>query len=110
VSERDGHPVPTPAPPPVSPAGCVTGCWACCHDRTGTGKWAELDPQRDQVPDGLTWEDGDGRRYMRIRADGSCIALAGGLCSIYQERPQVCRDFEAGSWQCDSARARRENP
>jgi Fe-S-cluster containining protein len=89
----------------VRPAGCVAGCSACCHDRTGTGRWVELGQADAGVPAELTWSSPAGR-YMRTRTDGSCVALVEGLCSIYAARPEVCRDFQAGSWQCDSARAR----
>ncbi len=93
----------------------MAGCWACCHDRTGSGRWVELGEGDTGVPAELTWStpgwspqgDPPPIRYMRHRPDGTCIALSGGLCSIYAVRPQVCRDFQAGSWQCDSARARR---
>jgi Fe-S-cluster containining protein len=41
---------------------------------------------------------------MRI-VDGHCVALridrsAGFLCSVYDRRPQICRDLERGSPQC----------
>jgi Fe-S-cluster containining protein len=42
---------------------------------------------------------------------GRCIALredAGGSgCSIYEVRPDICREFEAGSPDCRAARRRR---
>lgn len=46
----------------------------------------------------------ENRAYMRI-VDGHCAALridrtAGLLCSVYDRRPQVCRDLERGSPQC----------
>jgi uncharacterized protein len=46
----------------------------------------------------------ENRAYMRIM-DGRCVALridccAGFLCSIYDRRPQTCRDLERGSPQC----------
>ena len=41
---------------------------------------------------------------MRMR-EGHCIALEGELgksvsCSIYDDRPSACRQFEAGSESC----------
>ncbi len=49
-------------------------------------------------------------RFMRREADGKCAALAGGLgdcaCTIYEDRPNLCRVFEAGSDDCIEARAR----
>lgn len=50
-------------------------------------------------------------RFMR-RDDktGQCVALEGGLrscrCTIYEHRPMLCRDFEAGSEDCLEARRR----
>ena len=45
-----------------------------------------------------------GRNFMR-RTDGHCIALKqqgeNWLCSIYEIRPQLCRDFERA---CDTCR------
>ena len=43
--------------------------------------------------------------WMRRTWDGKCIALEGALgekvkCSIYEDRPSVCRQFEAGSEAC----------
>jgi uncharacterized protein len=57
----------------------------------------------------LVWFDGI-RAYMRM-ADGHCGALeldprSGELsCNTYATRPQVCRDLERGSPQCEAERA-----
>jgi Fe-S-cluster containining protein len=44
-----------------------------------------------------------GRCFMRV-VDGHCIALRheGGewLCSVYEQRPLLCREFERGSKTC----------
>jgi uncharacterized protein len=47
--------------------------------------------------------------YMRQTKSGRCIALKGRIgkscsCSIYQERPLTCREFEPGSPDCLEAR------
>ena len=50
-------------------------------------------------------------RSMRM-AGGRCIAFSDALpdghsgCSIYDARPDICREFTAGSPQCHAARAR----
>ncbi len=50
------------------------------------------------------------RAYMRLE-DGHCAALTyeaeGGrfLCSVYEERPDVCRALERGSSHCAAERA-----
>ena len=52
------------------------------------------------VPLRLTKVGQFGAREMRQRG-GACIALArDGRCSIYEDRPQVCRDFQRGSEEC----------
>ena len=49
--------------------------------------------------------------WMRRTSDEKCIALEGTLgqdvrCSIYDDRPSVCRQFEAGSEACIHLRGR----
>ena len=43
---------------------------------------------------------------MRTQADGSCVALRNGACSIYEVRPMECRQFERGSRACHEAQRR----
>lgn len=51
-----------------------------------------------------------GRCFMR-QVDGHCIALQQHgehwLCSIYETRPQLCRDFERGCGKCREVVAER---
>jgi Fe-S-cluster containining protein len=54
-----------------------------------------------------------GRHWRQLSYDersGRCAALRGSLrdvyCSIYEDRPMLCREFEAGSEDCRQARAR----
>jgi Fe-S-cluster containining protein len=53
------------------------------------------------------------RAFMRMR-EGCCVALElrhteGGaaefFCSIYERRPQICRDLARGSPECEGERA-----
>jgi len=97
---------------------CLT-CGACCAFFRISFYWAEADDvTAGGVPVHLTRKLNDFRRAM-ISIDGHtprCIALVGAvgqrvLCSIYENRPSVCRGFEA-SWadgrpseRCDRARA-----
>jgi Fe-S-cluster containining protein len=39
---------------------------------------------------------------MDQRGDGACVALdaATHLCTIYEQRPQTCRDFNRGEALC----------
>ena len=54
------------------------------------------------------------RAFMNMR-DGHCIALRVGrdphraldfFCTIYERRPQICRELERGSPQCDGERGK----
>ena len=47
-----------------------------------------------------------GRRMVRLE-DGWCSALDRNtmLCTIYQKRPWICREFEMGEYECISERA-----
>lgn len=75
---------------------CVS-CGNCCH------LLVELSP-RDDVPDVLVVEHG-GLRCMEQRGDGACVALdpITRLCTIYERRPQVCREFRRGDPLCRRA-------
>lgn len=44
----------------------------------------------------------EGVRCMDQHGDGACVALdpATRLCTIYDRRPQTCRDFARGSGLC----------
>ncbi len=44
----------------------------------------------------------DGVRLMDQRSDGACVALdpLTRLCTIYETRPQTCRDFKRGEALC----------
>lgn len=55
----------------------------------------------DVVPAELTAER-EGIRCMDQHGDGACAALdpATRLCTIYESRPQTCRDFARGGELC----------
>jgi len=81
--------------PTTAVASCAN-CEACCCRLevlliTDTG-----------VPQQLIAIDKWGGMTMQRRADGWCAALDRDtmLCTIYQKRPLVCREFEAGSHEC----------
>jgi len=47
--------------------------------------------------------------YMRKSKDHrTCIALIEGKCSIYKNRPQVCRDFCVDNSRCQALQKRRK--
>lgn len=85
-------------------------CAACCRGKHHAVV-LRADEMRDR-PD-LVEEDRSGRRMLRVLDD--CVALTartsdldfnvvGWTCSIYADRPKVCRDFEPGSRACAMAR------
>jgi Fe-S-cluster containining protein len=71
------------------------GCGKCCH------LVVELAPLLDDVPEAFVVEH-DGVRCMDQHGDGACVALdrTTGLCTIYERRPKVCRDFLRGRATC----------
>jgi Fe-S-cluster containining protein len=70
------------------------GCGLCCH------LVVELRPT-DIVPSELVVVR-EGVRCMDQESDGACVALdpATRLCTIYETRPQTCRDFARGEPLC----------
>jgi Fe-S-cluster containining protein len=54
------------------------------------------------VPSRFIVEDEWGGRTMSRLEDGWCSALDRNsmMCSIYDKRPLICRDFEMGEYEC----------
>jgi Fe-S-cluster containining protein len=91
---------------------CLT-CSACCRGHAGVIPVSAEDLLRfrrvgrpelaEQIVPGHF-----GDEAMATRADGACVHLGRpGLphhCSIYEVRPNICGEFERGSWQCLEAR------
>ena len=61
----------------------------------------------DDVPPGLTEADRWGGRVMKRLEDGWCSALDRDtmLCTIYERRPTICREYEVGGTDCLSERS-----
>lgn len=82
---------------------CV-GCGACCsRDR----RWVEVTVEDAVRLDQTTLLDsGDIEPFaMRVKPDGSCVALKGTIgkdasCSLYALRPNICRRVQRGSPLC----------
>ncbi|PLP55589.1 Fe-S oxidoreductase [Mesorhizobium loti] len=81
-------------------------CGACCsYSSTWPRFSTETDFQLDQIPPENVSRDGSG-----MRCDGArCSALVGKVgtstsCSIYENRPDVCRACEPGGDDCLMAR------
>lgn len=98
---------------PCVESGCVG---ACCRDMAYVPlleKELYNFPKAKKVPD---WSDisdvGERGMHFQVkpggriiaRINGPCENLVNGICSIYNQRPQVCRNFEFGSDACQDAR------
>ena len=106
--------MPRPAPP-VNPTPECLRCGACCRSpatafvRVTGDDWSRLGADAPRLAHFL-----GNRAFMRMKA-GSCAALDlraapdGGavfFCTVYDRRPQVCRDLARGSPACEAERAR----
>lgn len=88
-----------------------TACGACCtspsarHVPVTGADWERLGDRAEELTE---WTE----RHAFLRMAGErCIALAvdasGVRCTIYAQRPEVCRALERGSGACEVERARR---
>jgi Fe-S-cluster containining protein len=98
--------------PQPFPHPCLT-CGACCASFRVDFAVEELQDRGGRVPDGLTVEVTAMTSRMRgtDHSPPRCAALTGQLghrvaCGIYEWRPSPCREFEAGSPACNTARNR----
>lgn len=84
-------------------SSCVTcaTCEACCC------RLEVMLMGDDDVPARLTTQDQWGGWVMRRLDDGWCAALDREtmLCTIYGVRPDICREFQAGEFDCLEQRA-----
>ncbi|MDB6142843.1 MAG: fe-s-cluster oxidoreductase [Pseudomonas sp.] len=85
---------------PTEPAVTCSTCAACCCQLevmliTDTG-----------VPERYIDTDDWGGEVMLRLDDGWCAALDRNtmLCTIYEKRPLICREFETGSEECMNER------
>lgn len=91
-----------------APADCQS-CGACCFSESPTyvrvtgDDWTRLGPQAEQLAHFV-----GNRAFMRMR-ERHCAALEvrqsrdhalGFVCTIYDRRPQACRDLDRGSAEC----------
>ena len=87
-------------------------CGACCaYDREWPRFTIENDEDIARLPGHLIAPDGSGMRWTGER----CAALAGEVgvhvaCTVYADRPDVCRACIAGDDACSMARARHGLP
>lgn len=92
-------------------------CGACCASFRVSFYWAEADDGGGTVPHHLTEKVNDWTRCMRGTWSSAprCVALQGEVgrsvgCAIYPLRADACRAVEAGSPQCEKARAKHGLP
>ena len=83
-------------PPLVDELPACAGCGSCCH------LVVELVPGTDDGVPGEHVVERAGAFFMDQRGNGACVALdpATRLCTIYERRPQTCRDFARGEPLC----------
>lgn len=88
-------------------------CGACCRAAYHSVTVSRRDPAVTKHPELIE----DRGEYLEIRRSGDrCAALGGGhwdgdafapfACSIYDDRPRPCREFERGGEHCLTARRR----
>jgi uncharacterized protein len=101
---------------PESLHPCLT-CGACCASFRVDFAVYEMEEMGGRVPSGLAVELNGNTCRMRgtDHVPVRCAALTGKVgeraaCGIYEWRPSPCREFEAGSDQCQRARARHGIP
>jgi Fe-S-cluster containining protein len=85
-------------PDPHADLPPCAGCGICCH------LVVVLNPETDNIREDYVVEHG-GVRCMDQRGDGACVALdpETNLCTIYEARPEVCRQFNRGESLCRDA-------
>lgn len=100
---------------------CVA-CGACCNTEAypGNGPFVTLyGACAERFGPSELEPDTAGCDFLATRPNGPgetrCVFLRGTLgeavaCTAYDRRPQVCRDFEAGSPECVAMRAKRFGP
>ena len=74
-------------------------CQACCRNGDTIAMQPEDAERLARIPPALLRDVADllsGRQTQALRhqADGSCAALAESGCSIYKDRPAICRAFD----------------
>jgi Fe-S-cluster containining protein len=95
-------------------------CGACCGPESYNEGWAgaltidDMDRLGKRIVRLHVLKDTDGERLIKTHWTDNgqvCVLLKGQVgqnvtCSIYDKRPQACRDYAAGDERCLSARLR----
>ena len=92
-------------------------CGCCCLTTQGEPDYALVhddEPAFEKLPWNWIRTDRDGisavRTCVNAQGETACVALAGKVgeevsCLVYDDRPEACRRFEAGSMACEMARS-----
>lgn len=76
---------------------CAVCKGACCETML-------LDLRKVMSPDVLRWFELHGEQESNgTRLNCACSKLKNGKCSIWDDRPQVCKMYEVGSQACRNA-------
>ena len=84
-----------------SPEVLCSNCKACCC------RLEVMIISDTGVPDEHIKRDVWGGETMLRLSDGWCSAMdrSSFMCTIYENRPWICREFEMGSYECKEERA-----
>lgn len=80
---------------------------SCTHCRACCCRLEVMIISDTGVPEEHIAVDQWGGETMRRLDDGWCSAIdrATFMCTIYENRPWICREFEMGSYECQDERA-----
>ena len=86
----------------LAPEVTCANCQACCC------RLEVMIISDTGVPEQHIYEDKHGSQSMLRLDDGQCSALDRDtlMCTIYENRPWVCREFEMGSYECVEERTK----
>ncbi len=84
--------------------GC-RGCTLCCRlflinlneEEYRSGKYFTELLTDGGIPDDFVFAEENGLNIVKKKKNGSCVYLRNNRCSIYDSRPEVCRDFLCSS-------------
>ncbi|MEI5638324.1 MULTISPECIES: YkgJ family cysteine cluster protein [unclassified Pseudoalteromonas] len=84
----------------TNPSVSCSNCKACCC------RLEVMIISDTGVPEAFIERDQFGSETMRRLDDGWCAALDRDtfMCTIYENRPWICREFEMGSYECTEQR------
>lgn len=103
------RPVEAPVDPETGEPLDCTACGACCRAGEGSMLLVEEDLVRwrraGRADLALRTAPGHfGHLAFPTTPEGACVHLemleGRSLCAVYELRAEVCREFQAGSWQC----------